>query len=164
MVTGESSWAGQYRKAVARAWYHAAFPSGAVRDLRRSGADRQFAFSYRDASHREPWTEIHGPYRRGTRYGYRTQVRLTSRRSTGSRSRGSILDHSTRSRGSYGSVCWWPLRVMFATSRKSLTRHQSCCQTSSVKTRTVAVWCAASRASRLARRSNWKSFLKCRRS
>ena len=49
---------------------------------------------------------------------------LTWQRSTPSMSRGSIWDRSTKLRGSSGSACWWPLRAMSGSSRKSLTRFR----------------------------------------
>ena len=63
---------------------------------------------------------------------------LTWQRSTPSLSRGSIWDRSTKLRGSSGSACWWPLREMSGSSRKSLMALQSFCKTSSAKTRALA--------------------------
>ena len=84
--------------------------------------------------------------------------RLVSRHPTSSRSRGSILDHSTRLLGSSGSACRLQLREMFAIIPESLTPLPSCCKTSSEKTRTLAVGCTASQAFRSTCRSNWMSF------
>jgi hypothetical protein len=58
-------------------------------------------------------------------------------------SRGSIWDRWTKLRGSSGSACWWPLREMSGSSRKSLTALQSCCKMFSEKTKTLADWCTA---------------------
>src|SRR5260370_30291533 len=51
---------------------------------------------------------------------------------------------------------------MSAISRKSMTPLQSCCKTSSEKTRALAAWCMASQAFRSAPRSSWKSFSRWR--
>ena len=51
-------------------------------------------------------------------------------------------------RALYGLACRWPLREMSASCRNSRTAPRSCCKTSSEKTRTLAAWFTALRASR----------------
>jgi len=60
---------GQRRTTVERTWHQASGATRAVRHLCGSGADRQSAFSYRDASHGRSRREIHWTRRRGARCG-----------------------------------------------------------------------------------------------
>src|ERR1700722_5781065 len=56
-------------------------------------------------------------------------------RSTAWLSRGSTWDRWTKLRGSSGWVHWWPLREMSGNSQILRTALQSCCRTSSERTR-----------------------------
>src|SRR5207248_1218962 len=64
--------------------------------------------------------------------------------------------------GSFVWACRWPPRETYAINRKSRTRLQSCCKTSSEKTKALAAWSMVSQVFRSARRSSWKSFSRWR--